>query len=42
MQDEDTLTMPSGRSLPEPWHLDRKVPIALVATIMTQTVAVVW
>jgi len=24
------------------WHLDRRVPIALIATILLQTVAVVW
>ena len=24
------------------WHLDRKVPIALIATIVIQTMAIVW
>lgn len=26
----------------EPWHLDRKVPIALILTILMQTAAAVW
>lgn len=26
----------------EPWHFDKKVPIALIVTIVVQTVAVVW
>lgn len=26
----------------EPWHLDRKVPIALILTIIVQTSAIVW
>lgn len=34
--------MPPGRPPSEPWHLDRKVPIALIATIMAQTIAIVW
>ncbi len=42
MQDEDTPNMPPGRPPAEPWHLDRKVPIALIATILAQTVAIVW
>lgn len=26
----------------EPWHLDKRVPIALIAAIVVQTVAIVW
>lgn len=26
----------------EPWHLDRRVPIALILTIIVQTVGLVW
>lgn len=26
----------------EPWHLDRKVPIALIAALLVQTIGVVW
>jgi len=26
----------------EPWHLDRRVPIALIVTILLQTGAAVW
>jgi hypothetical protein len=26
----------------EPWHLDRRVPIALILTIMLQSAAAVW
>ncbi len=26
----------------EPWHLDRKVPIALIVTIIVQTAGIVW
>ncbi len=26
----------------EPWHLDRKVPIALILTIMIQSATIVW
>lgn len=26
----------------EPWHLDRRVPIALIATIAIQTLGAVW
>ena len=27
---------------PEPWHFDKKVPLALIATLVVQTIAVVW
>lgn len=27
---------------PEPWHLDKKVPLALIITLMGQTGAMVW
>lgn len=26
----------------EPWHLDKRVPIALIAAIIVQTVTIVW
>lgn len=26
----------------EPWHLDKKVPIALIVTIALQTIGIVW
>jgi hypothetical protein len=26
----------------EPWHLDKRVPIALIATILIQTAGIVW
>ena len=26
----------------EPWHLDRRVPVALIVTLVIQTGAVVW
>lgn len=26
----------------EPWHLDKKVPIALIGAIVAQTVGIVW
>ena len=26
----------------EPWHFDKKVPLALIGTLIVQTVAVVW
>ena len=26
----------------EPWHLDRKVPIALILTIIMQTAGAIW
>jgi hypothetical protein len=26
----------------EPWHLDKRVPIALIATIAAQTIGMVW
>lgn len=26
----------------EPWHLDRRVPIALILTILAQTASVAW
>lgn len=28
--------------LPEHWHLDKKVPLALIVTIVVQTCAIVW
>ena len=31
-----------GRGSGEPWHLDRKVPIALIVTIMIQSATIVW
>jgi hypothetical protein len=34
--------MATSDPAPEPWHLDKKVPIALIATIFAQTVAIVW
>lgn len=34
--------MTNGALHSEPWLLDRKVPIALIATIAMQTVAIVW
>lgn len=34
--------MSIGTPTSEPWLLDRKVPIALIVTIVVQTVAVVW
>lgn len=42
MQTKKALSMPPNRSSPEPWHLDKRVPIALIVTIVAQTVAVVW
>lgn len=27
---------------PEPWHFDRRIPVALIVTIFAQTVGVVW
>lgn len=30
------------RTPAEPWHLDRKVPIVLIATIVMQTAGIVW
>lgn len=27
---------------PEPWHLDRRVPIALILTVAIQTAGMVW
>lgn len=27
---------------PEPWHLDRKVPISLIVTSVAQIMAIVW
>jgi hypothetical protein len=27
---------------PEPWHLDKKVPLALIVTLVLQTFAAVW
>lgn len=37
------MTMWDGtnRRTKEPWHLDRKVPIALIATILIQTACVI-
>lgn len=29
-------------STPEPWHFDKKVPLALIATLIVQTITVVW
>lgn len=42
VQTRTALKMTTGTPAPEPWHFDRKVPIALIATIVVQTVAVVW
>jgi len=36
------MIMATSDSSPEPWHLDKKVPIALIATIFAQTIAMVW
>ena len=41
MQIKEALSMPPDRPSSEPWHLDKKVPIALIVTIVAQTVAVV-
>lgn len=30
------------RPPPEPWHLDRRVPIALIVTLSMQTMGMVW
>ncbi len=27
---------------PEPWHLDKKVPLALIMTMALQTLGVIW
>lgn len=27
---------------PEPWHLDKRVPIALILTVLLQTLSIVW
>lgn len=27
---------------PEPWHFDKKVPLALIGTLIVQTFAMVW
>lgn len=27
---------------PEPWHFDKKVPLALIGTLIVQTITVVW
>ena len=32
----------ADRSLGSEWHLDKRVPIALIATIVMQTMAAVW
>ena len=32
----------SSQPAREPWHFDRRVPIALIAAIVLQTVAIVW
>jgi hypothetical protein len=34
--------MMTGRTPPEPWHLDRKVPVAIILTVALQTVGIVW
>lgn len=34
--------MPPRAEDREPWHLDKKVPIALIATILIQTGAALW
>jgi hypothetical protein len=35
--------MPDGRLDDDyKWHLDKKVPVALIATLAVQTVAIVW
>lgn len=26
----------------EPWHLDRRVPVALILTILAQTAGIIW
>lgn len=32
----------TGSPQREPWHLDRRVPVALIVTLVIQTGAVVW
>lgn len=32
----------TDRTPAEPWHLDKKVPIALLGAIIAQTVGIVW
>jgi hypothetical protein len=36
------MTVDDVQEYDRQWHLDRKVPIALMATLSLQTVAVVW
>jgi hypothetical protein len=38
---EDEMTN-AQRQYEREWHLDKKVPIALIATLAVQTVVVVW
>jgi hypothetical protein len=32
----------AGGPTTEPWHLDKRVPIALILTLLAQTVGIVW
>jgi hypothetical protein len=32
----------TDREYERQWHLDKKVPIALIATLAAQTIAIVW
>jgi len=34
--------MTTGRPSPEPWHLDRRVPLALIVSLAAQTAGMVW
>lgn len=36
----DTVTVPVNSH--EGWHLDRRVPLAIIATIVLQTMGIVW
>ena len=36
------MSLDQNRPPREPWHLDRRVPIALIVTILMQTASVVW
>jgi hypothetical protein len=37
---EPAVTM--DRQYEREWHLDKKVPIALIGTLLAQTIAIVW
>lgn len=34
--------MKEENSQREPWHLDKRVPIALIATVLVQTTSIIW